>query len=282
MKLSIIIPTIGRKTLQRVLSALVNSNDFETIAPEIIVVRDAVEGPFLSQLEAEFPQVLFLTTKEKSYSGGARNVGLDKATGEVIVFLGDDTIPQPDWLQRVSDFHLAHPEREAALLGLISWTKELVCDSFHQWLENNAQFAFSSIRKNGADWRHFYTSNISVKQELIGDERFSDRFVGWGFEDTEFGYRLFQKGMKISFDPECEVLHDHKQEEDRVWEQTRNARKNAVIFEKLHPEVSILPREGKRMVLQCLILFSYLIPTQKMKWWREWKKKWIKKESRKN
>jgi GT2 family glycosyltransferase len=275
MKLSIIIPTIGRKTLQRVLSAIVNSNDFETIAPEIIVVRDAVEGPFLSQLETEFPQVIFLTTKEKSYSGGARNVGLDKATGEVIVFLGDDTIPQSDWLRRVFDFHQSHPENEVALLGLISWTKELVCDSFHQWLENNAQFAFRSILKHGADWRHFYTSNISLKKELIGEERFSDQFTGWGFEDTEFGYRLFKKGMKISFLPECEVLHDHKQEENRVWEQTRNARKNAMIFEKLHPGISILPRGAKYFLLKSLIVLSYLIPTQKMKWWREWKKKWI-------
>ena len=276
MKFSIIIPTIGRKTLQRVLPAIVSSNNFETIAPEIIVVRDAVEGPFLSQLETEFPQVIFLTTKEKSYAGGARNLGIEKATGEVIVFLGDDTIPKPDWLQQVSDFHIAHPERESALLGLISWTKELVCDPFHQWLENHAQFAFKSILKHGADWRHFYTSNISVKRALIGDERFSDQFTGWGFEDTEFGYRLFQKGMRISFVPECEVLHDHKQEEEQVWKQTRNARKNAIIVEKLHPEILILPRGGKYFLLKILLVLSYLIPTQKMKWWRRWKKSWIK------
>jgi GT2 family glycosyltransferase len=275
MKLSIIIPTIGRKTLQRVLSALVRSNDFESIAPEIIVVRDAVEGAFLSQLETEFPQVTFLTTKEKSYSGGARNVGLDKATGEVIIFLGDDTIPKPNWLKGVLNFHQSHPQKEAALLGKISWVPELVCDPFHQWLENNAQFAFSSIRKKGADWRHFYTSNISLKKELIGTERFSDQFTGWGFEDTEFGYRLSQKGMKISFEPECEVLHDHEQSLEQVLNQSQNARNNAVIFETLHPEISILPRGGKKILLQCLILFSHLIPTQKMKWWREWKKAWL-------
>ena len=83
--------------------------------------------------------------------------------------------------------------------------------------------------------------------------------------------------MKLSFLPECEVLHDHKQEENRVWEQTRNARKNAMIFEKLHPEISILPRGGKWFLLKILIVLSYLVPTQKMKWWREWKQGWLGK-----
>ncbi len=275
MKLSIIIPTIGRNTLQGVLEAIVNSDGFETIAPEIIVVRDAVEGEFLAKLEHEFPQVTFIATKEKSYAGGARNLGIEKATGEVIVFLGDDTIPQSDWLKRVSGFHEKNKTKQSVLLGKISWAPELAKDGFHHWLENNAQFAFHSIKNHGANWRHFYTSNISMKRELIGEERFSDRFTGWGFEDTEFGYRLSNNGMKISFDPECEVLHDHKQEEEQVWAQTRNARKNAEVFESLHPEISLIPRGGKRSLLQILILLSHLIPTQKMKWWRKWKKSWL-------
>lgn len=278
MKLSIIIPTIGRKTLQNVLSAIFSCNNFEKIDPEIIVVRDAAEGPFLSELEKKFPHVHWYNTKEKSYSGGARNIGIEKASGEIIVFLGDDTIPTPDWLKYVSNFHLLHPGKEAVLLGKISWTPELAKDSFHKWLENNAQFSFSSIRKNGSDWRHFYTSNISLKKELIGKERFSDQFVGWGFEDTEFGYRLFQKGMKLFYEPNCEVLHDHPQEESQVWNQTRNARKNAVVFETLHPEISLIPRGIKLSLLKFLILLSYAIPTQKMRWWRQWKKNWMYEE----
>ena len=275
MKLSIIIPNDGRSTLREVLTGIINSKNFIKIHPEIIVVRDAVEGPLFAELEQEFPHVTFIATKEKSYAGGARNLGLDMAKGDVIAFLGDDTIPRADWLERVSDFHELHPQKEKALLGKVSWTAEFAQDPFHIWLENNAQFAFKSIAKKGVDWRHFYTSNISLKKELIDTERFSDKFTGWGFEDTEFGYRLYQKGMKVSFDSKCEVIHDHEQEEDQVWAQTRNARKNAIVFEMMHSEVSLIPRGGKLFLLKTLILLSHLIPTQKMKWWREWKKAWI-------
>lgn len=275
MKISIIIPTVGRSTLREVLFGLMNSQNFEKIAPEIIVVRDAVEGEFLVKQEKDFPKVKFLCTLEKAYAGGARNLGIEKSTGEVIAFLGDDTIPQKDWLERVSVFHSEKINKNDVLLGKVSWAPDLATDSFHHWLENNAQFAFKSIAKYGANWRHFYTSNISLKRELIGKERFSDKFIGWGFEDTEFGYRLFQKGMKISYDAKCEVLHDHEQQIEKVWEQTRNARQNAVVFESLHPEVHILPCPKKIAVLEIMIVLSYLIPTQKMKWWREWKKAWL-------
>lgn len=277
MKLSIIIPTVGRSTLREVLSGLVNSQNFAEINPEIIVVRDAVEGEFLAKLEKDFPKVKFFCTPEKAYAGGARNLGIEKATGEVIAFLGDDTIPQPDWLEHVSDFHSENQGKDEVLLGKVSWTPELAKDAFHHWLENNAQFAFKSIAKHGATFWHFYTSNISLKRELIGEDRFSDQFTGWGFEDIEFGYRLSQKGMKISYDAKCEVLHDHKQEEEKVWEQTRNAKKNATIFESLHPEVHILPSAMKRLFLWKLIILSYLVPTKKAKWWREWKRCWVNK-----
>lgn len=275
MKLSIIIPTIGRSTLREVLAGIMNSHNFAKFSPEIIVVRDAVEGPFFTELEKEFPQVKYYATPEKAYAGGARNFGLDKATGEVIAFIGDDTIPQPDWLKRVMSFHSANKDKNEVLLGKVSWTPELAKDKFHHWLENNAQFAFSDIEKHGATWKHFYTSNISLKKELIGEERFSDKFIGWGFEDTEFGYRLAKKGMKISYDEKCEVLHDHEQNFEQVIAQTRNAKKNAQVLESLHPEVKILPGLLKKFLLLKLIILSYMIPTQQMKWWREWKKAWL-------
>lgn len=275
MKLSIIIPTVGRSTLREVLFGLMNSKNFEKIDPEIIVVRDAVEGDFLAKQEKDFPKVKFLCTLEKACAGGARNLGIENSTGEVIVFLGDDTIPQKDWLERVFAFHREKNNKDDVLLGKVSWTAELAKDEFHHWLENNAQFAFSAIERHGANWRHFYTSNISLKRELIGEDRFSDKFIGWGFEDTEFGYRLVKKGMKIFYDATCEVFHDHKQEEEKVWEQTRNSRKNAVIFEKLHPEVKILPCAGKVFALNVLIALSHLVPTKKAAWWRKWKKAWL-------
>ena len=274
MKLSIIIPTIGRESLNMVLEALSLSNNFDQIKPEVIVVFDGVE-PSPDLPKSGFIQV---RTPKKAYAAGARNLGIERATGDVLVFIGDDTIPAPDWLQKIHDWHVAHPEPEQALLGRVKWTDHLAGDPFHQWLEKNAQFDYARLDKGKTpDWRHFYTSNISVKRAMIGGEKFSDQFSGWGFEDTEFGYRLAQKGLKLHYEQDIIVRHDDPQTFERLVSQTISARKNALVFEGLHPELKILPRGLKRYLLCGMWYVSWplsFIP--EVKWWRLWKKSWFK------
>ena len=247
---SIIIPTLERPSLQDVLDGIKACEGYEDIVPEILV------------------------TKNKTTSR-ARNKGLDHASGDIIVFLGDDTIPKKDWLQKVVAFHETHPEPEAVLLGKVSWPEKLAADPFHQWLEQNAQFQWQKLKKQNNSYHFFYTSNISLKKSFIDEEHFSDDFVGWGFEDTEFGYRLSKKGMQLFYDETCEVLHDHEQTLEGVIKNTKLARKNAEIFEKLHPEVNILPRGLKKIILQITLILSW--PFQflpRVRWWRKWKKAW--------
>ncbi|MCK5460403.1 glycosyltransferase family 2 protein [Candidatus Gracilibacteria bacterium] len=279
MKLSIIIPTIGRETLLAVLDGIGACEEFEAIKPEILVVFDGKENEVIVKKIQNDKNIKILETGEKVFASGARNLGIEKATGDIIVFIGDDTVPKKDWLKKIYDFHIKFPEKERGLLGKISWTKSLAKDSFHKFLETGPQFNFPQIKKHGATWRHFYTSNISVKKSLFGEVpmKFSTEFKGWGFEDIEFGYRLNKRGLVLSFDESCEVLHDHPQNFKDLIRQTIQARENAKIFEKLHPEIKILPQGGKFVLLRFLIFLSwFFVPySKKLFWWREWKKAWI-------
>ncbi|MCF7830446.1 glycosyltransferase family 2 protein [Candidatus Gracilibacteria bacterium] len=272
MKLSIIIPTIGRETLSKVLQGICDCEDFDKINPEVIIVFD---GPSWN-LSTDFT---VLSTEDKKGVSSARNLGIENSTGDILVFIGDDTIPTKSWLKNVQNFHVSHPEKNMGLLGMVNWVPELAKDSFHQWLLNNAQFSFSSIRKHGATWRHFYTSNISVKKELVGNIRFPEDFSGWGFEDILFGYELHKKGLKLLFDENCEVLHDHPQTLEEVLAHTRNARKNAKAFEE-KTGITVLPQGFKLTTLRLAIflgsIFSFLSP--KIGWWVEWKRDWVDKK----
>lgn len=281
MKLSIIIPTIGRPTLEKVLQGIERCDGYDEIQPEVIVVfnSDASDTNvgFL-KFESEVDTTHFKVFRsEKHGVSTARNLGMDKSTGEIIAFLGDDTIPEKEWLRKVRDFHVRFPSQKIALLGRISWVRELGADPFHQWLQNHAQFDFENIQKRGATWQHFYTSNVSVKRSLIISERFDEDFVGWGFEDTELAYRLSKRGMKIIYDSECEVFHDHPQTLASIVANTKNARHNAERFEALHPELSILPRGMKLLALRGVIwVLEFLIPLKPdLAWWTAWKRAWI-------
>jgi glycosyltransferase involved in cell wall biosynthesis len=278
MKISIIIPTIGRSSLERVIKALMKNKNFVQIKPEILVIFDGKKSRKRSFpiLESKFVRVF--ETGEKVYSSGARNFGIEKARGDILIFIGDDTIPDKNWLWRVVDFHEKFPKPEYALLGKISWFGDLAQDPFHQWLEENAQFDFGRLKKgNKLDWRHFYTSNISFKRKFLADERFSMKFKRWGFEDSELGYRLWRRGMELHFDRWCEVLHDDPQTVVRMVKRTREARVNAKVFESLHPSLKILPHGVRLFMLKILVHLStpFARKSKRLHWWRLWKQAWI-------
>lgn len=275
MKYSIIIPTIGRKTLEEVLSALFSCEGIEDANVEVLVVFDGLMGVIPENLKRSSLRILH--TGKKAFAAGARNLGIKKATGDIICFIGDDTIPEQNWFQEIVHFHKKHKSPNAVLLGHIAWVDEYADDPFYKFLENGPQFNFRQIIRNGATWKHFYTSNISLKQKLIEDVLFSEKFKGWGFEDIEFAYRLHQKGMRMHYEANCVVYHDDPQTLEQMIERTRNARKNACIFELMHPRVRIIPRRNKRMILLFLIFWAgvFSLFSKRIKWWYLWKKNWV-------
>lgn len=272
MKISIIIPTIGRETLQDVITGIEFCKGFKRIAPEVVVVFNG--SPHDVPTLPKWVRLILLP--EKVWAGEARNKGLDETSGDIVVFLGDDTIPSENWLEKIEVFHTNNPYKECTLLGMIGWVDRLKDDPWYKWLLNHAQFAFCSLKHKKPHWRHFYTANISLKRNLIEEERFSDQFEGWGFEDSEFGYRLERKGMRLSFDPSCKVYHDHVMTLEDIIKRTKSARHNAHKFEEIHPEVSLCPTSLKKIILQFMIWFSVvLVWIPQVKWWREWKKAWL-------
>lgn len=278
MDISIIIPTLGRETLNDVLNGILRSASDLQISFEVLVVFDGGLNTKIAQKYQKNPCFCFRETQEKVYSSGARNKGIQEVRGNVIAFLGDDTIPDKKWLERVFLFHQKNPDPSHVLLGHVLWSEGLAQDPFHQWLENYAQFDFKNLlRGKKPSWKHFYTSNISLKKKFLAGLRFSSAFKGWGFEDAELGYRLHQKGMQMFFDPLCRVYHHHPQESEKVWRQIQNSRKNAEIFERLHPQVRLVPRGLKKIILKGMILGAtpFVGFSERIRWWRDWKKAWI-------
>lgn len=274
MKISIIIPTLGRSTLKPVLESIFRSKHLTQYDMEILIVFD---GKKPSTFFVQDARVKIFETVNKQFSSGARNLGLDKATGNLIAFLGDDTLVDPYWLSYTMAWHKEYPDPKEALIGRIFWVDSLANDPFHEWLESHAQFDFKRLDKGAKpNWRHFYTANVSIKKSIIGARRFSDKFSGWGFEDSEFGYQLQQQGLSLFYEPSVKVYHDDKQNLGRMIDQTKSARQNAFVFEALHPEVKLLPTGLKKILLRELILWAKLFQfMQKVRWWRAWKKAWL-------
>lgn len=110
-RVSIVIPTIGRESLGRLLSALAAERD------RVIVVDDR-PGP------AEPLQGAAEVTVLRSGGRGpaaARNMGWRAAQTPWVVFLDDDVLPDPGWLSVLAaDLHAAEQARAAGSQGVIT------------------------------------------------------------------------------------------------------------------------------------------------------------------
>ena len=261
MKISIIIPTFNRCGVLRRNLNLLAVQTLSRDKFEVVVVDDGSRDDSLRTLK-EFEQKgvldLKVITQENAGQGVARNKGIKKASGEILLFLGDDMLPKPDLLERHSIFHTVHPEDSVAALGLAEWHPEIFVTRFMKWLTTSGiQFKFNDLKKDSiVDFWRFYTANISLKRTLLDRERFDADFSGWGFEDAELGYRLEKKGMKLLFLPEAVVQHYHKIDSSSLTERQFSAGKNAVLFQKKHPEIQILPT-GFKLVVQKIIALLF-------------------------
>jgi hypothetical protein len=82
-------------------------------------------------------------------------------------------------------------------------------------------------------WVHFVTRNVSVPRALLDRVgHFDESFVGWGYEDTELGYRLSQAGGRYIY---LDEALNHHQYHERPGDLYADMRENYRRFVCKHP-----------------------------------------------
>lgn len=251
--LSVIIPTFNRAAqLERCLDALKN----QSLVPdgfEIIVVDDGSTDSTEALLKEKQEKMenLFFLHQKNSGQGNARNHGLEKAHGQIVLFIGDDIYGTSHFLEEHLKFHQENPEIEAACLGLTLWDSSKPVTPFMEWLTHGGpQFAYHQLEPGQeVSFWHFYTSNLSLKKDMMSQNKFDPDFRGYGWEDVELGYRLVQSGLKLIYTPSCLAVHDHLMEESSLKDRMFKIGKNALIFQRKQPEVDVVPRASRKFLL---------------------------------
>lgn len=266
MRFSVVIPTFNRsEKLSACLRALV-AQDYDKKKYEIIVVDDGScddTQKILKKLQKNFRVPLYVFFQANQGQGVARNKGIDEAHGEIVLFLGDDIVATPQLLREHDRLHLLHPEENAACLGFITWHPSLSVTPLMKFMERGAvilgkfgghQFAYDLLEgKEKADFRFFYTSNISLKRSLLLRNRFDPWFSGYGWEDIELGFRLHKKaGLALYYEPAAIAYHDHAMNEEQFANRMREIGKSSHAFDKKYPELKKVPSRKKQMIFSAL------------------------------
>ena len=206
MKLTVVIPSAGRwDVLAQTLDALAGV--------EVVVVVDGHDHVVPTDLTARAGVTLIAV--EHGGPAAARNAGAAVAGGELLLFLGDDTIPSPGLVERHLARHLAEPSDRVAVLGRVLWHPKVARRPVNRWLEwSGSQFDYASLagleRDADIGWGRFYTANVSLKRSLFEEVGgFDTDFKAAAYEDIDFGWKAAEVGMALRFEPDAVALHLH-------------------------------------------------------------------------
>ncbi len=272
MRISVVTPTYNKPDLlARTLTAL-EAQDLEPTTFDVVVVDDGSDNVRTAELLATHrPRHGFTVVRVEENRGraAARNRGLERAEGELVVFLDDDMELVPGFLGAHADLH--RRMNKVAGVGDVQNHPEITMAPIDRYMSTRGA---QKIRDRGAlPWKYFSTNNSSVRRDdLVAVGGFDENFRYYGFEDLELAYRLEQKReVTLRFVEGAKSLHIHPHTLDEVLDKKTLCGRSSLpyLFDK-HPETRAAlgytrfdpPRAGDPLGLNLQRLFLRILLTR--------------------
>ena len=169
-------------------------------AYEVIVVDDESTDNTRERVRS-FPRVRLLSQKHAG-PAAARNLGLQNAKGQVVLFTDADCEPAPDWIEQMVA-PLGDPAVAGAKGVYHSQQRELVA-RFVQ-----IEYEDKYTRMRGQDVIDFVDTYSACyrRRLLLAAGGFDTTFPEASVEDQELSFRLAMKGHRLVFAPRAHVNH---------------------------------------------------------------------------
>ncbi len=220
-EVSIIVPVFNQVSYTRdCLSTLL---EFPGDVPrEIIVVDDGSTDGTAAYLETLSGRVRVVSNPVNSGFAASCNRGAREARGNDIVFLNNDTVPQPGWLAAlvrgrredgadICGARLVYPHGPVQHAGVAFHESG---DAVHPFWN----FPADHPAVNRKRWLQCVTAAcMLVRRDLFLDLGGFDEGYRNGHEDVDFCLRAKEKGCRTLYVPDCVVVH---------FEETSEGRKN--------------------------------------------------------
>ncbi len=240
MRISVVINTYNRAAgLERTLRALMQ----QTWHPFEVVV---VNGPSTDQTQAvleRWSDAVRVTRCPIAHLGMSRNIGIEAAAGDVVAFIDDDSIPEPEWL---ADLAAGYDSERVGGVGGIVFDhtgmrlqyRYSVCDRV-----GDPRFdvvpPFHAYARPGADpFVYLQGTNASFRRRCLEEIGGFDEEIEFYLDETEVCLQLVDRGYELRPVPNAAVHHhylpSHLRLKRTVWVDPYPAIKNRLYFALSH------------------------------------------------
>jgi glycosyltransferase involved in cell wall biosynthesis len=214
--------------LERVLDAC-----FEQTVPadayEVVLVNDGSKDAtpeVIERARARATCRFEVIDQQNAGLATGRNAGIARATGERIIFIDDDVLPLPDFVEEHLRSHARFPKR-IVRGGAIN------VESF-----DDLPPPVWNLRHYSGNY--FWTTNVSVPLATIrAIGGFNTSFSEYGWEDIDVGLRLRFGGVKATFNPKALAYHYKPRpragDVEKMIRQAQAQARTAVQLVRLHP-----------------------------------------------
>lgn len=217
MKISIVIPNYnGEKILEKNLSRVVRVLEESKEDIEIIISDDAstdtsvqILQSFIDHTKTKIPIQLVTSSRNKGFSSNV-NKGVAAASGEVVVLLNTDVIPEKGFLQPLLT-HFSDPSIFA--VGCMDKSKEgdtvvLRGRGLGKWKKGFLIHSRGEVDMNNTLWVSGGSGAFkkSIWDKLGGLDTLYNPYY---WEDIDISYRAVKSGYSIVFEPKSTVIHEH-------------------------------------------------------------------------
>lgn len=178
------------------------------------MVDDGSAGDTRTQVTAEkMPYRLQYLRQTHRGPAAARNRAIERATGRYLLFLNDDAMLEPHALALHRAAHEKRRGQRIAVLGRVTLPPAITETPLGHALEHSKLlFQFAQMKGGGKyNFHCFYTCNLSVpRRAVLAAGAFDENFTGPAGEDIELGWRLYQRGYRVWYEPRCVAWHQHR------------------------------------------------------------------------
>ena len=259
-KLSVILPTYNRKQqLLQVIDGLENQT-FNRSEFEVIVVSDGSTDGTHDCLDQLKTNLNFRWLQQANQGAAAtRNNGISHATGEIVLFIDDDVVPDTELLtQHYSSHQNAGFPEDLIVIGPMLTPPDYRYEPWVEWEQEMLYKQYEAM--NRGDWaptaRQFYTGNSSIPLPYLKESGgFDANFLR--AEDVELAFRLADKGAKFAFNKNAIGYH-YARRSYASWENIPyQYGRNDVIFTQEKGQSWLVPKimeeyQGRHLFIRSL------------------------------
>lgn len=247
---SIIIPSHNQLPLLKNALHSLEAQTWSLDKLEVVVVDDGSEdgtGDFLRSYSGKL-RLHPIFHREAKGRAGARNAGLQAATGDPIILLDGDMEVAPQFVEA----HVSEGRGEAAVLGRVLYHPDIRRSALTRYYPSRGAWKHQLTAESSG--RYFVTLNASLPRwayEKVG--LFDENFRGYGGEDLDYGMRLQKAGVPFRTSARALSFHHHLRTLPEILGTLEKYGEEAIpyLIQK-HPELLDEMKLSLAMPLKCL------------------------------